>query len=331
MTTASRSINFAVWIRVFLTRGLSASEALASGAQTKTDIFMKGHKEVRISYWAAHATTIVSVTLVLLLVGIIAVISSAAGSETRRMREKIELSAIMADTVSDLQAAPALEAIKRMPSTRQAVLVTKRQAMEQWKEETGEDLEKLLGVNPLSPEISFSLQARYANPDSIVVIGQRVAAIPGVVEVAAPDASMVESMNRNIGTLSVILGGIAVVMLIISFVLINNTVHLTIYSRRFTIHTMQLVGATSGFIRRPIIWRNMLAGLVAGLIASGVIAVALLFVPAGDYLDAGILVSWPVYGIIAAGLVIIGAVICALAAWIATARYLNKDYGELFK
>lgn len=292
---------------------------------------MKGNKEVKISFWAAHATTVVSVTLVLLLVGILAFISVSAASETKRLREQIELSAIMADSISNADAGKVLQQIQAMPEVKSAVLITREQALQEWKNGTGEDLEELFGVNILSPEISFNLKADYTAPEAMSAVSKKVAEMPGVENVATPDSTMVESMNSNISLLSLILGIIAIVMLVISFVLINNTVHLAIYSRRFTIHTMQLVGATGGFISRPFILHNMLAGLVAGVLASGILAGVLAGAPYVGVEIIASFISWPMFGIISASLIIIGMLICSLAAWISTARYLHKDYGELFK
>lgn len=292
---------------------------------------MKENKEAKISFWAAHATTVVSVTLVLILIGIIALITSGAASETRRLREQIEISAIMNDSVSNQEAAVVLKKIKALPEVKDCRLVTKEEAIVDWKNETGEDLETLFGVNIFSPEVAFNLKADYADPGSIAEVNAKLSKIPEIKEIAAPDSTMVESMNRNISTLSVILGSIAVVMLIISFVLINNTVHLAIYSRRFTIHTMQLVGATNGFIRGPFIVSNMMAGLLAGVLASLFLGFILWLTPTSGILTLSNYISWTLFAIVACGLLIIGALICGLAAAISTARYLHKDYGELFK
>lgn len=292
---------------------------------------MKEEKEFKISYWAAHASTIVSVTLVLLLIGIIIMISLAARKETRRIKESVELSAIMRDSVSDGQAKIFLDSISRMPFVNSASLITKAQAMQQWKVETGEDLEAVFGVNPLSPEVEFSLKEAYANPDSIKKIEALLRHNPIVEDVASPEAEMVEKMNGNIEAMSVVLGGIAIVMLVISYVLINNTVRLTIYSRRFTIHTMKLVGATNGFISKPAVLKNMLAGIISGFVAAAVLAVTLAAIPQ-DYLSGiSSLYSWGEFAAIAGGMIVGGGLICAIAAWLATYRYLRKDYGELFK
>ena len=292
---------------------------------------MKEEKEFKISYLAGHATTIISVTLVLILTGIIAMISIGARRETKKIRESVQLSVIMQDNVTDSLALLSLDSISHFAFVKDPRLITKAEALQDWKKETGEDLEAVFGVNPLSPEIEFSLPEAYANPDSIRAIVATVSNLAGVQEVAPPDAEMVESMNHNIEAMSIILGIIAFVMLVISFVLISNTVRLTIYSRRFTIHTMQLVGATGGFIARPVILNNLLAGVIAGIVASGIMAVSLAAAPHYAGLDINDFITWLDYAWIAIGLVVGGALICALAAWIATRRYLNKDYSELFK
>lgn len=292
---------------------------------------MKKQKEVKISYWAAHATTIVSVSLVLLIIGIIALVTTAARRESHRLRESLEISVIMADSISNPQAQATLQLLERQPFCRNLRLITKEQALAAWKADTGEDLEALFGVNPLSPEISFTMPAAWSSPDSLKRMETVLRKVPGVEDVAMPGGDLVATMNSNIGRLSMILGIIAAVMLIISFVLINNTVHLTIYARRFIIHTMQLVGATNSFIRRPIVWRNCSAGIIAGLVAAMILAGALALAPGAGFTQMGDIISWPIFGIIAAGLVALGGLLCAMTASIATTRYLRKDYSELFR
>lgn len=290
---------------------------------------MDKKKEVKITYWAAHATTIVSVTLVLLIIGLISMVTIAARQETRRMKESLEISVIMADSVSNSGAAEVMAKVKTLPYCRNLKLISKEQAMQTWKAETGEDLEALFGVNPLSPEISFTMPEQWSAPDSIRKMEKSLMTLPGVESIASPDSEMVDNMNSNIGKMSAILGIIAIVMLIISFVLINNTVHLTIYARRFIIHTMQLVGAKDGFIRRPIVTHNLVAGLIAGVIATALIGAALLAAPELGYASIGNIINWQIFVCVAAGLIIIGGAICSLSAVISTTRYLHKDMNQL--
>lgn len=292
---------------------------------------MKNNKEVKIPYWAAHLTTIVSVTLVLLIIGVIALISAGAANESRRLKEQIEISVIMADSISDARAALTLDSIRTKPYVLSARLITKEEALRNWTADTGEDLQQLFGVNPLSPEICFSVKAEYADRAGMSRIESEMKRYSGVEGVGAPDSEMVESMNANIGRLTIVLGIIALVLVVISFVLINNTVHLAIYSRRFTIHTMQLVGATDGFIRRPLVVQNMLSGVLAGAIASGVLAAAIAGAAGAGAVDITKSVGWPEAILIFAALIVAGALICTIAAAISTSRYLRKDYDELFK
>lgn len=292
---------------------------------------MKHNKEIKISYWAAHLTTIVSVTLVLLIIGIIAIITLSAATETRRLRERLQVNVVLKDNASDSVAALLGKEISALPYAHSVQVITKEAALNNWKNDTGEDLEALFGVNPLSPEVTFAVNADYASESALKKIGDSLKSKPGVEAVALPDAAMVENMNRNIETFAIILGGIALVMIIISFVLINNTVHLAVYARRFTIHTMQLVGATNGFIRRPFILNNMLSGLISGLVAAGVMAVALAAAPSGGFTDVSSYISWGTYGLVAAGMTLVGVALCGIAAWIATSRYLRQDYEDLFR
>ena len=292
---------------------------------------MKGESDVKISYWAAHLTTTVSVTLVLLILGIITFISLSSEKETRAIKEKLEVNLVMADSVSDAYASSVANLLLDAPFAIQPGYISKQQALKDWHAETGEDLETLFGVNPLSPEVFFRIKADYSSPDSLSNIKSRLAEIPGVAEVVMPDSEMVEDMNQNIRSLAIILGLVALVMVIISFVLINNTVHLSIYARRFTIHTMQLVGATNGFIKRPFITNNLLAGFIAGLLASAILAISLAAAPHMGWNDVAHYISWGLFACIAGGMIVAGPFICGIAAALATSKYLNKDYDQLIR
>ena len=186
-------------------------------------------------------------------------------------------------------------------------------------------------MNPLSPEVTFALKAHWNTSARLDSIRKVLLTIDGVESVDAPDSDVVEAMNSNIAGLTLILAVIAVVMLVISFVLINNTVQLTIYSRRFTIHTMQLVGATNAFIARPVVMSNALCGLVAGILSALIISGCLAGAPHAGVGNPIASLGWQMLLVIAGGLILLGILLCSLSAWIATARYLRKDYSELFR
>lgn len=292
---------------------------------------MKPQNEVKISNWAAHTTTGVSVSLALLTLGLIAMIWIAATSESRRMMEKIEICVVMADNVGDDRAKAICEGIEKTDFARNVRLITRQQALENWKEATGEDLEHVFGVNPLSPEVAFTVAAEYSSVRGIESIKRSVSAVAGVEEVGTPDSRLIEAMNNNIRRLTIGFTVLAAIMLVISFVLISNTVRLSIYSKRFTIHTMQLVGATDGFIRRPFILANAAVGAISGLVAGGLLSAALAMSGRMGMEELTSLVGWTWTGIVDVALIAGGALICALAALLATTRHLRQDYGELFK
>lgn len=292
---------------------------------------MKPQKEVKISNWAAHTTTGVSVTLALLTLGLIAMIWIAATSESRRMMERIEISVVMADGIGNDRAKAICEAIGKTKFAQNVRLITREEALANWKEATGEDLEHVFGVNPLSPEVSFTVSAAYSSVKGIESIRKSVSAVAGVAEVGTPDSRLIESMNANIRRLTLGFTVLAAIMLIISFVLINNTVRLSIYARRFTIHTMQLVGATDGFIRRPFISANATVGALSGLVAGGLLSGAFALSGSFGMQELSVLIGWPWMVTLDCALIAGGALICALAALLATTRHLRQDYGELFK
>jgi cell division transport system permease protein len=202
-------------------------------------------------------------------------------------------------------------------------------ALRLWQEDTGEDLTELLGVNPFSPEFEVKVRAAYASSDSIEAIASRLSSASDVEEVKV-HTELVDSINRNLRNLSVILVIVAVSLLLISFVLINNTVRLTVYSRRFLIHTMTLVGATGGFIRKPFILNNLVQGIIASVVA--VAALSALISYASGF-DAAIsqAVAWAQMLWVFAGMLLCGIIICVLAALMATNRYLRLDYDDMFK
>ena len=289
------------------------------------------NKELKISFWASHFTTIVTVTLVLLLGGIISMLWLSANNETRRLKERMELTVILADSIPDSEGVRLANEIKRQPYAGVVRFTSKTEAMKEWSRDTGEDLETLFGVNPLSPEVAFTLKADYSSKAQIARIKKSIEGIKGVENVASPEDEMVDAMNQNLALVTMLLGIIAVIMLLITCVLINNTVHLSIYSRRFSIHTMQLVGATNGFIRRPIVLDNLLCGLIAGALASGVTALAIWGARESGVVDVATFLSWRDFGFVSAGMVLAGVLMCVVSSWLSATHYLHKEYDELFR
>jgi len=194
----------------------------------------------------------------------------------------------------------------------------------------GEDiLEMMAGVNPYQPEFEIKVKPQYANRDSIENIKISLLDNLAIDEVIS-DTSMIDEINYTIGNIMIILAIIAATLVLISFVLINNTVRLTVYSKRFIIHTMKLVGATNGFIRRPFIINNLIHGIIASLITIIILASSLYYLQTIDY-SWGQSISWLDATYIFSGIIIAGIIICTISAFFATNKYLRTKYDDLFK
>ncbi len=192
----------------------------------------------------------------------------------------------------------------------------------------GEDLDSLLTTNPFGAEFDVKVAPAYANSDSIKTLAARLQKLEGVDEIIT-ETAVVDSVNSVLNRFTVVLLAIAAALMIISFVLINNTVSLAVYSRRFIIHTMKLVGATGAFIRKPF----LLAGVGIGAVAAIVTNVMLVaFRVYGATLDAmlPVMLPWTSMWIILVGELIVGPLICLVASAIATNRYLRADYDDMF-
>lgn len=282
-----------------------------------------------ISTFSAQITSTVSVALVLLLLGIISMLGIAARSITTEIRENMGFSVIFSDTATVNNVNSLKKHFSTSPGVSGIIYFSPEDALQKWQEETGEDLVKVLGINPLPGELEVKVKARYASTDSINSMIAPLKKLPYVSEISV-HSDMVDSINHNIKSIALILTIVAAALLFISFALINNTVRLTVYSRRFLIHTMKLVGATGGFIRRPIINSNMLSGLVAAIIADLLLAGALFYLHSADKVIAAAL-PWEEAAWVFAGIIVIGIAICSIASLFATNKYLRSDYDNMFK
>lgn len=192
----------------------------------------------------------------------------------------------------------------------------------------GSDIVELIGGNPYQPEFSVRVKAQYASVDSLEKITAPLRMSDSVEEITV-HTEMVESINSNIGSLSLVLIALAGALLIISFVLINNTVRLTIYSARFLLHTMKLVGATNAFIRRPIVIGNMLNGILAAAVAILLLCLLRVYAISIDP-DLALALPWSDLIWVFMGIVAGGILICGTASWLATNKYLRQKYDDMF-
>lgn len=269
--------------------------------------------------------------MVLLLLGIVALIGVAANEAARQIRENVGFDVSMSEVAADEQVAALRRELAHAPYVASVKYVSKEEALMQWKDDTGEDLMEVVGFNPLTAEFEVHVKADYASVDSLSRIASALRHNQAVDEVKVHN-EQVEDMNRGVRKAAMIMLVVAVAMAVISLALINNTVRMTVYSRRFLIHTMKLVGATPAFIRKPIVVSNMLNGVLAACVAIVLLAGITYYLSVDGVVGAAVtgLVPVNVMFAIAAGLIALGAGLCAAAAYFAANKYIKLDYDKLF-
>lgn len=277
---------------------------------------------------SVQATATMSVALVLLLLGMVVSLALAARSITTEIKEHLGFDVILTESASLDRVNEFKQMFADAPYVASFRYFSPEQANETWQAEMGENLTELLDVNPFLPEFEINLKADYAVADSLDAIILPLQQTEDVYQVNT-HTDVIDRVNRNLSTMMLILAVAVLALLPISFVLINNTIRLTIFSRRFTIHTMKLVGASRGFIRRPFLLSNMLQALIAAIVASGLLAAIYYYV---WELDASLraLLTPSMLLWVCLGLLLAGQVICLCAALFATQRYLTRSYDELF-
>lgn len=273
-------------------------------------------------------TSSISTMLVLLLLGAVVFLMLAAGNLSAYVRENIAFSVLLSDDMKEADILRFQKELNGETYVRQTLYISKKQALEEQAEAMGTDPAEFLGYNPFMASIEVKLDAGYANLDSIAWIKDRLLSDGGVVEINYPQ-DLLDAVNRNIGKLSVVLLGLAALLTMISFALINNTVRLTIYSKRFLIHTMKLVGANQAFIRRPFLVRNVWVGILAGAVAD-VVLIGMAYGLVRYEPDLVKIITPGVMGTVMVAVFVFGVVITTLCALISVNRYLRMKSNELY-
>lgn len=235
----------------------------------------------------------------------------------------------MKDDVTPAEIARFQKVIGQSDYARSFQYISKEDALKELTLELGESPEEFLGFNPLQASIEVKLHAPYANNDSIAKIEKSVRLISKNVREFNYRKDIVELVNENVRKMSMALLVLAGLLLGISFMLINNTVRLGIYSKRFLIHTMRLVGATPGFIRRPFVWGNIASGIVASVIAMGLIT-GLLYMVGQEYAGFYKLVNLDLLLIVFGIILGLGIFITGVASLFATNRYIRMRADDMY-
>ena len=219
-----------------------------------------------VSFFNSRLKSVISISLVLFLLGLILLIGMLGNKLSVYVKENLSFSIVLKDNQKETEIKKMQKSLDALPFIKSTEYISKEQAAKELEEELGENPETFLGFNPLQASIEVKLHSEYANPDSLQVIEKKIRNYTSVSELLYRK-DMMEMVHNNMKRLGLILLTLAAVLMIISFVLISNTIRLLIYSKRFLIHTMKLVGATSGFIRRPFVKYNIVSGIFASILA----------------------------------------------------------------
>lgn len=271
----------------------------------------------------------VSVALVLCLIGLECVLLLSAGALLTRMRENMTITAVIAQDADSTQCARFERMLEAGKAYSRYRYVSKEEALQEHITSLGEDPSAFLGYNPLSASYEIHPSDAYSAPDSLAMIASQLESLPYVSEVIYP-RDLADLMSSNVHDFSLILLGVALLLLVVSMVLIVNTIRLQIYSKRFIINTMTLVGATPWVTRRPFVRRNVLIGFVAGLIALILLAGMVYYVES----RMGMLLfppTWQNIALIAGVVLLSGMMITLFASLIATGRYIRMDNNSLYE
>ena len=267
--------------------------------------------------------------MVLILLGLVVFFVLTAHNLSVHMKEHLTVSVMLKDSVTVNDAKLFCRDLYHRPYSRNIDYISKEQAQREQIKELGSDPSEFLGFNPFPATLEIQLKADYANRDSLKWIAKEIRKDKRVSDLAYME-DLMDRVNVNLSRVSILLLVLAVLLTFVSFALISNTVRLSVYARRFLIHTMKLVGASWAFIRKPFLRQAVGIGIIAALLAIAVLGAGVY----GLYLtQPGIdeVVTWQVMAITAASVMVFGIVITVLCAWLAVNRFLRMKAGELYR
>ena len=277
---------------------------------------------------SAYFVPTISISLVLIVVGMLVFILLNARAVSDHVKRNIGFALIVKDNTNEAEIKRVQKILDTQPYVYTSKYITKEQAAKSFKKEMGEDFERILGANPLLPSIEIKLNPAYANNDSLAMIEKGLARFDIIHEVYY-QKSMIESINENIRRITIIFLIVGAVLVLISFTLIRNMIHLAVYSQRLLIKTMQLVGATPFFICKPFVYGSMWRGFFGALIANLVLLGAIFFVQenVGNVIN---IMRQDVILLMVGFVILSGVVLSFFSAWFSVRRYLRRDLNDLY-
>ncbi|WP_129714598.1 ABC transporter permease [Pedobacter sp. SYP-B3415] len=276
-----------------------------------------------------YISTIFSIALVLLMLGALGLILVHAKNLSNYVKENIVLNIIVDEGAKEADVLQFQKELNGNQAVKQTQYVNKELAARNLTQDLGEDFVNFLGYNPLLSTVDVYMKAEYANTQGIEKLKKNIQNNPLVKEVIY-QSSLIDMVNKNVNAIGLVILGFAVILLVIAVALINNTIRLAIYSQRFLIKSMQLVGATKNFIRKPFMLYASLHGLLSAFIAI-IILLAMLFYAQKEIPEIVILRNYTEFGIVFLALIVIGIFITGISTYFAVSRYLRLKIYDLYR
>lgn len=277
---------------------------------------------------SSYLSVIVSIALVLFLVGLLGIIVLKTQELAQHFKEQMTLNVFLKNTENQDAIADFRKALRQKAYTKDLSYTSKEDAAAMMQKEIGQDFMEFLGTNPLKDVLAIQLKSNFVTTDSIQKIEKELIEYPLVYEISY-DKPLIELLNKNIKRISIWLLAFSTLMTLIAVVLINSSIRLSVYSKRFIIKTMQMVGATKKFIRRPFIWNNIKLGILGALLAILALIGVSLYIEK-QVPEINMLGNWQLLGVVFAVVIILGILISWVSTYFATRRFLNLRTDQLY-
>jgi len=288
----------------------------------------RSNTTIRRRLVSAWISTVISLSMVILLIGIGALLLINAKAVSDYFKENVQVSVLLKEQVGEDEAREYQNQVDAIPGVRTTAFISREQGVEEMSRMLGRDFLDVFESAPVPISIDVNLEAAYVSSDSLEVVKARLSRSPLVEEVVY-QTSLVDALNQNLQKISLALLVLVVLLLFVSFVLIANTVRLDLFSRRFSIHTMHLVGATLGFIRAPFIGRAVVQGLFASLIAI-LLLVGGLFILRNEFVQMFEIFSMESLLKVMGIMVVAGVGICALSTFFVVNRMVGYNRDQIY-
>ncbi|WP_179343312.1 cell division protein FtsX [Winogradskyella ursingii] len=277
---------------------------------------------------SSYISVVISIALVLFLLGCLGLLVINAKKVADHFKEQVVMTIYVTDTAKDVEVTQLQKSLAMADYTKEAVYVSKEEAAELLKAETGEDFMDFVGYNPLKNSIDVYLNADFVTTEKLTEITESLSNKSFIEEIRY-DNDLVELMNDNVKKITLWVLIISALFTLIAVLLINSSIRLAVYSKRFIIKTMQMVGATKSFIRRPFIWKSVQLGIIGAVLALAGMAVVLYYLDR-TFLELELLRNTVMIAGLFVGIFLLGILITWVSTFIATQRFLNLKTDQLY-